>query len=262
MCSICSTTCYWIRDDTDEGSERWQNVQELRSLAVQYAAMPPGNGLTALLENVALVADTDRLPDAVDLGDEREADRVTLITLHAAKGLEFPVVFITGMEEGLFPHSRSLDDPRQMEEERRLAYVGITRAKRHLYLVNARRRTVFGNEQSNQPSRFVKDIPEMLLKDEHRGSGLAAAASGRSLWPIVATGRASSWDEAQSVPEAPPGTSFEVGERVRHKVFGLGTVTATAVDGQAGIVRVRFVDGKGKPVEKTLDTAFAKLESL
>ena len=149
-----------------------------------------------------------------------------------------------------------------MEEERRLAYVGITRAKRHLYLVSARRRTVFGNEQSNLPSRFVKDIPESLLKDEHRG----AAKVGMTPTPdrhlqIVSAGRGSSWDEAPET-EPPPAVDFAVGERVRHKLFGLGTVTATDVDGQRGIVRVRFTGSKGLAVEKTLDTAFAKLESV
>ncbi|MGH2343844.1 MAG: ATP-dependent helicase, partial [Chloroflexota bacterium] len=127
--SVLEQTGYaaMLRDGTDEGDDRWANVQELRSLALQFADLPPREGLLGLLENVALVADTDRLPDAADVAEENLApNRVTLITLHAAKGLEYPVVAITGLEEGLFPHSRSITEPRQLEEERRLAYVGIT----------------------------------------------------------------------------------------------------------------------------------------
>jgi DNA helicase-2/ATP-dependent DNA helicase PcrA len=251
----------WVRDGTDEGDERWANVQELRSLALQYAAMPPRDGLDALLENAALVADTDRLPDADDvIAGGQGANKVTLITLHAAKGLEYPVVFITGLEEGLFPHSRSLDDPRQMEEERRLAYVGITRAKRHLYLISARRRTVFGNQQTNMPSRFVKDIPANLLKEDRRSEPQSSAGRS-SMRPIAAIGRTDAWfDQPES--SKPAAHAYGEGELVRHNVFGLGTVLATKVDGQAEVVVVRFKDGRGKPIDKTLDTNFARLEPV
>ncbi|HWE61201.1 MAG TPA: UvrD-helicase domain-containing protein [Chloroflexota bacterium] len=255
----------YVRDGSDEGDERWANVQELRSLAAAYAAMPPEDGLAALLENIALVADTDRLPDAADIDDaDRRADRVTLITLHAAKGLEFPIVFMTGMEEGLFPHIRSLDDPRQMEEERRLAYVGITRAKQHLYLISAQRRTIFGNQQRNMPSRFVKDIPAELMHNERkRAGGSIGGESGTRLRPVAAGGQVATWGASMPEtlqPEITP--RFAVGERVRHSLFGAGTVIATEVDGQAEIVAVRFTDARGRPVEKKLDTAFARLESL
>src|SRR5437588_5351605 len=114
-------------------------------------------GLRAFLENVALLGETDEIKE--------NAPRVTLMTLHAAKGLEFRVVFIIGMEENLFPHARSLEDPQQMEEERRLCYVGITRAKEHLYLVHAARRTFYGNTMVNPPSRFLTDIPERLWSE-------------------------------------------------------------------------------------------------
>ncbi|MBI4498657.1 MAG: UvrD-helicase domain-containing protein, partial [Chloroflexi bacterium] len=140
-----------LTQDDEDGEERWENIQELRAVASQYAGLPPGQALTTFLEEVALVADVDSLDD--------QADAVVLITLHAAKGLEFPVVFIVGMEDGLFPHLRSLDDPNQMEEERRLCYVGITRAKERLYLVRAFRRNLMGNSVPNPPSRFLKDIP-------------------------------------------------------------------------------------------------------
>ena len=251
----------WLRDGTNEGDERWQNVKELRSLALEYAALPAPDGLGALLENIALVADTDRLPSSADLHD-REAgeNRVTLITLHAAKGLEFPVVFITGLEEGLFPHSRSLDDPRQMEEERRLAYVGITRAKQHLYLVNARRRTVFGNVQSNLPSRFIQDIPAALVKVDGK-TATSPVAPRIGLRPVAAIGRPPSWNDEPEYEKAPSET-YAAGERVRHKIFGVGTVITAKVDGRDDVVVVRFADARGKNVDKTLDTNFAKLEKL
>ncbi len=250
----------WLRDGTAEGDERWQNVKELRSLALEYAALPPPFGLSELLENIALVADTDRLPAAADLQEPMDAaDRVTLITLHAAKGLEYPVVFITGLEEGLFPHSRSLDDPRQMEEERRLAYVGITRAKQHLYLVGARRRTVFGNVQMNLPSRFVQDIPASLIRLD--GKAQPGAAPRIGLRPVAAVGRTATWGESTEA-EREPAEPFVPGERVRHKFFGIGTVIAGEVDGRGDVVVVRFADARGKNVDKTLDTNFAKLEKL
>ena len=126
----------WLRDGTEEGEERWQNLQELRTVAAQYDGFPPELRLSAFLEEVALVSDQDQLVE--------EQDRVTLLTLHTAKGLEFRVVFIVGLEENIFPHSRSLEDPDQMEEERRLMYVGVTRAKDRLYLVRAFRRTFTG----------------------------------------------------------------------------------------------------------------------
>jgi DNA helicase-2/ATP-dependent DNA helicase PcrA len=112
-----------------DGEERWENILELRTVAQQYRNLPPAESLTAFLEGVALVSDVDGLDETVDA--------VTLITLHQAKGLEFPVVFIVGMEEGVLPHFRSFDDPAQMEEERRLCYVGVTRAGRLVYLVRA-----------------------------------------------------------------------------------------------------------------------------
>ncbi len=242
-----------LRDGTEEGDDRWANVQELRSLALQFADLPPREGLLGLLENVALVADTDRLADAPDVVEENQIpNRVTLITLHAAKGLEYPVVAITGLEEGLFPHSRSITEPRQLEEERRLAYVGITRARRMLYLTNARSRTVFGNTQSNMPSRFLSDIPEKLLSSVGSGSR-KFIPSPSSVW-------------GQTQPAAPPPVRNEVslvaGQQVRHNVFGLGTVLKANADGRPGIVVIRFADARGRPVEKTLDTAFAKLEAL
>ena len=144
-----------LADGSEDGEERWANLLELRSVTTRYDDLEPEDALDRLLEETALVADQDAY--------EGDADAVTLITLHAAKGLEFPVVFIAGLEEGLFPHSRALDDERQLEEERRLAYVGITRAKRRLYLSHAWRRATWGMGQAAVPSRFLLEIPAELM---------------------------------------------------------------------------------------------------
>ncbi len=147
----------YVKDGTREGEDRWNNVQELRNATYEHSALDPAAALAEFLETAALVSD-------VDAHDANEGV-VVLMTLHMAKGLEFPVVFITGMEEGIFPHSRSFDEPREMEEERRLAYVGITRAKEKLYLMYAFRRSSFGNvSEPSEPSRFLADIPREHVK--------------------------------------------------------------------------------------------------
>jgi len=140
----------WLLDGTEEGEMRWENIEELKSVA-QSAA-----NLENFLEQVALVSDVDNL--------DRNAQAVTLMTLHNAKGLEFPIVFIVGMEEGLFPHANSLLEPQELEEERRLCYVGITRAQKRLYFTYTRSRLLFGAIQANQPSRFLGEIPGELLE--------------------------------------------------------------------------------------------------
>jgi DNA helicase-2/ATP-dependent DNA helicase PcrA len=145
-----------LADGSEDGEERWNNLLELRSVTTRYDDLEPDDALDRLLEETALVADQDSY--------QGEADAVTLITLHAAKGLEFPVVFIAGLEEGVFPHSRSLDDERALEEERRLAYVGITRAKRQLFLSHAWRRATWGGGGPSVPSRFLLEIPEELME--------------------------------------------------------------------------------------------------
>jgi DNA helicase-2/ATP-dependent DNA helicase PcrA len=147
-----------INDGTDEGEERWANVLELRGHAAEFDEIAPPEGLARFLEEVALVSDQDELEDV--------PDRVTLITLHAAKGLEFPVVLIVGLEEGLLPHRRALEDERELEEERRLAYVGMTRAKDRLYLVHAHHRSTYGVGAQSDPSRFLAELPDDLLAAE------------------------------------------------------------------------------------------------
>ena len=144
-----------LADGSEDGEERWNNLLELRSVTTRYDDLSPDDALDRFLEETALVADQD----SYEVG----ADAVTLITLHAAKGLEFPIVFIGGLEEGVFPHSRSLDDEKQLEEERRLAYVGITRAKRRLFLSHAARRATWGQGGLSVPSRFLFEIPAELM---------------------------------------------------------------------------------------------------
>ncbi|TMC65671.1 MAG: hypothetical protein E6J17_01815, partial [Chloroflexi bacterium] len=159
-----------LADGSEEGEERWANLLELRSVATRYDDLTPEDALDRLLEETALVADQDSY--------EGGQDAATLITLHAAKGLEFPVVFIAGLEEGLFPHSRALDDEKELEEERRLAYVGITRAKRRLYLSHAWRRATWGMGQASVPSRFLLEIPGDLMAGPQLDASDGADAEG------------------------------------------------------------------------------------
>ncbi|AKM82056.1 TPA: ATP-dependent DNA helicase PcrA [Candidatus Berkelbacteria bacterium] len=140
----------YILDGTEEGESRWENIEELKSVAQK------SESLEEFLENVALVSDVDNY--------NKDAEAVTLMTLHNAKGLEFPIVFMVGMEEGLFPHSNCLADPNEVEEERRLCYVGMTRAQKRLYMTHARCRMIFGTTSANMPSRFLSEIPEYLIE--------------------------------------------------------------------------------------------------
>lgn len=152
----------YLEDSADNAEERWENVQELVNLSRRYDELPSPEGLQKLLEDVALMSEAE--------DDKKiEQDSVTLLTLHAAKGLEFPIVFIIGLEEGIFPHSRSLFSPHELEEERRLMFVGLTRAKDKLFLSFAMRRVHFGSIQANPPSRFLSEIPEHLLVLEEEG---------------------------------------------------------------------------------------------
>jgi DNA helicase-2/ATP-dependent DNA helicase PcrA len=162
MDSVLEKTSYLDKHkaETEENLARLENIKELRSVATEFP------NINEFLENVALVEAEQDSKGKVHLATKNlpQGDAVTLMTLHAAKGLEYPVIFIVGMEEGLFPHSRSLFDINEIEEERRLAYVGMTRAKKLLYLTFANRRLYFGQRTSNPPSRFLIDIPEDLLE--------------------------------------------------------------------------------------------------
>ncbi len=185
----------------ENGEEKWENIMELRSVASEYDELDPEDALTAFLEKVSLVSDIDEL--------DEKPDAVTLITLHQAKGLEFPAVFIVGMEEGILPHRRSFDDPEEMEEERRLCYVGITRAKERLYLLRSYRRSLFGGSTANPASRFLQDISPHLI-------------SPRGLWEQSPTPMASAYSQPSSRPSS--ALALKVGDHVRHSKFGPGIV--------------------------------------
>jgi DNA helicase-2/ATP-dependent DNA helicase PcrA len=179
--------------DRDDGEDRWDNILELRTVANDFRHLAPDDSLSSFLEGVALVSDVDSYDEKIDA--------VTLITLHAAKGLEFPVVFIVGTEEGLLPHRKSFDDPDQMEEERRLCYVGITRAMERLYLVRAFRRSLMGSSGPTLPSRFLLDVPSHLV--------------------FKPTGHARESAVQQNLTTKAP---LDAGDHVRHTVFGDGIV--------------------------------------
>ena len=213
----------YVREGSPEGDERWANVLELRGLASEYDGLPPGEGLQAFLEDVALMSDVDTMDD--------RAQGMTLITLHMVKGLEFPVVFMLGMEEGLFPHSRSLDSPSGLEEERRLAYVGMTRAKDRLYLFHAFRRHLFGSANLNLPSRFLKDIPTELV------DGPAGIPSGM---PDPGMAPARLIEAAR--PSAPVDLvqRYAPGDHVEHRSWGRGTVLKSTMTRTDEEIIVKF----------------------
>jgi len=232
----------FVKDNTPEGDERWENLQELRRVVEEFGGLEGSEAMPQFLENVALVSDVDAL------GEEGKAP--ALLTLHTAKGLEFPVVFLVGMEENLFPHSRSLADAEQMEEERRLAYVGITRAKDRLYLTRAFRRANYGFEEPTTPSRFLREIPAELLEERGRGGRRRSARSAGSRYTSsrearqVSTRRHSGASRASS--SAPPaktaasGPQFKTGDRVYHQKFGDGTVIGVELTGDDEYVQVAF----------------------
>ncbi len=227
---------------SEESQDRLANLQELLVAMEEFDRTSEEKGLSAFLEQVALVSDLER--------SEAGRESATLMTLHAAKGLEFPVVFLVGLEERLFPHVRSLDDPEAMEEERRLCYVGMTRARERLFLSNARRRRIFGQDQYNAPSRFLGEIPQELLDLEgETGSGLwargserervgsgtqeglkewgstAASSTGHNLAAVFAHAEPEEPALANEVEVVPEDTEeVVIGMRVRHAKFGVGTI--------------------------------------
>jgi DNA helicase-2/ATP-dependent DNA helicase PcrA len=152
----------WLKDGTEIGEVRVENVRELFNVTMKFDHLPWQEGLSQFLEEVALVTEIDNLED--------QRDAVTLMTLHSAKGLEFDTVFFVGLEEGLLPHSQSLLDPKELAEEIRLAYVGLTRARKQLYLLYARSRRVFGSLQSNLPSRILRVLPSQSIESKNGSS--------------------------------------------------------------------------------------------
>lgn len=220
-----------LDDGTPQGEARVENVKELLSVAQEYQDL----GLEGFLEEVSLVSDIDSA--------DFSGDTVTLMTLHAAKGLEFPVVFMTGLEESIFPHSRALYDQAEMEEERRLCYVGMTRAREELYMLYASARMLYGGMQHNPPSRFLAEIDAEFQTAEPASTNLFGSDS---------FGESSSVDEYNQEPRYVP--ELNEGDSVRHQLFGVGTVVE--IDGDTVTVYFR---GKGA---RKLNIAFAPLEKL
>ncbi|RJK92645.1 DNA helicase PcrA [Vallicoccus soli] len=235
-----------LRASSDPQDEtRVENLQELVSVAREFEQASPEGTLADFLEQVSLVADSDQIPEGEDHGGV-----VTLMTLHTAKGLEFPVVFLTGLEDGVFPHLRTLGDEKELEEERRLAYVGITRAEQRLYVSRALVRTTWGAPSYNPPSRFLDELPGELVEWQRLESVLSSAVST----PAVA--------QAAARPTArTPGNRavvhLEPGDRVSHDTFGLGSVVAVEGAGERAMAHVDF---RGEV--KRLLLRYAPLEKL
>ena len=237
-------------DPQDES--RVENLSELVGVAREFSERVPEGGVAEFMEQVSLVADADQIPDPSGDGD----GVVTLMTLHAAKGLEYPVVFLAGMEDGLFPHERVFGDSKELEEERRLAYVGITRARERLYLSRAAMRSVWGQLRANPASRFLDEIPASLVDWQRSESSVSAPAPAltRAANRVVGTARGRS-----AGPGLRPIPSLEVGDRVTHDAFGLGTVTATRSAGDSAQAEVDFGGVTGV---KWLLLRYAPLEKL
>jgi len=237
------------QDPQDE--TRVENLAELVAVGREFDESEPGGSLEAFLERVSLVADADEIPDGSDV-EAADNGVVTLMTLHTAKGLEFPVVFLTGMEDGTFPHMRALGDNKELEEERRLAYVGITRARERLHLSRAIVRSGWGSPQYNPASRFLDEIPADLI-DWQRSETTGMRPSST---PAVATlaGR-----PGVRSPGNRPMISLRSGDRVSHDSFGLGTVVR--VEGEADKVMAHVDFGTDTGVKRLL-LRYAPLEKL
>ena len=249
---------------TDEAEDRRRNLNELVNAALQYQEENEEGSLDDFLASAALASDAD--------SKDTEQDRVTLMTLHASKGLEFPVVFLVGMEQGLFPSYRSLEDPAALEEERRLAYVGITRAKERLFLSHASERRLWGGMREPAiPSVFLSELPEALVQGDIPRSGGAAIRREQRLERLTRVDRedsqrvqagGSAGAPANAVRRrtggAAPGRSWAVGDRVRHASFGDGTVTHLFGSGEKISIAVKF---EGMP-PKILDPRLAPIQAL
>jgi DNA helicase-2/ATP-dependent DNA helicase PcrA len=250
----------WLREDEEEtAEERWQNVRELLSVMHKYDALEPLQSLQSFLEEAALVAETDKLQ-----GDQSAG--LTLMTVHLCKGLEYEHVVVVGCEEGIFPHSNSLMDQSQLEEERRLMYVAMTRAKTHLRLLLTRSRMLWGQQQSNAPSRFLEDLPADTC--ERRSDAVLSAFAWASEAALTRPSRTSqvspylqrdvhiefNQDAGRSHDSDSQVTSLELGSRVRHPKFGDGAIVAKRGD----VVEIRFDSGE----KKTLALSIAPLQPL
>lgn len=229
-------------ENTLEAQSRLENLEEFLSVTQNFENTSDDRSLVAFLTDLALITDIDNLDE-----EEESRDQVILMTLHSAKGLEFPVVFIIGMEEGIFPHNRSLTETNEMEEERRLAYVGITRAEEELYLTNARIRTLYGRINVNPPSRFINEIPEDVLDYLHEAENAPTPRGGTvRRGPVIS-------------PQLNEGVNWRPGDKANHKKWGTGTVVSVRGEGEDVELDIAFP----KPVGiKRLLAKFAPIEKV
>jgi DNA helicase-2/ATP-dependent DNA helicase PcrA len=239
-----------LKESHDPQDEvRVENLEELVVVAEEYQERMVGEGeeasLAGFLEEVALVADADEIPEG-----ENHGGVVTLMTLHTAKGLEFPTVFLSGMEEGVFPHSRSLGDKKELEEERRLAYVGLTRARQRLYLSRSEYRSSWGAPNYNPPSRFLEEIPDELVDWNRSSAGFSTAPISRKKFTPPPLPRATGKKNST--------LALEIGDRVTHDTFGLGTVIAVSGEGDKAEATINF----GSYGEKRLLLRYAPVDKL
>ncbi|KYD29128.1 DNA helicase PcrA [Parageobacillus toebii] len=214
-------------EKTLEAQSRLENIDEFLSVTKHFENVSEDKSLIAFLTDLALISDIDQLNET----NGENQDAVVLMTLHSAKGLEFPVVFLIGMEEGIFPHSRSLDDEDEMEEERRLAYVGITRAEEELFLTSAQMRTLFGYTNINPVSRFIREIPEELVERVNKRTPWTSAAAGKQTTVRKIAIASSTGGEA--IP-------WKVGDKVEHKKWGIGTVVSVRGEGDDKELDIAF----------------------
>ena len=242
-----------LSESSDPQDEvRVENLEELVAVATEYEESEVDEGeeisLVGFLEDVSLVADADQIPEGEDHGGV-----VTMMTLHTAKGLEFPTVFLTGMEEGIFPHSRTLGDPEELQEERRLAYVGLTRARENLFITRAEYRSSWGAPNYNAPSRFLSEIPDSVIEwNEVQEKASSISSSNRS---TIRRNFAAPKPTGKSSSNT---MQLEVGERVSHDTFGLGTVVAVTGAGDRAEATINF----GSFGEKRLLLRYAPVEKL
>ena len=242
-------------EKTVENETRLENLEEFISMVQESVKNDAALTLDGLLESISLISDIDNYDEA--------QDTVTLMTLHSAKGLEFPNVFLVGMEEGVFPGMRSFGSDDEIEEERRLCYVGITRAKERLYLTRAKSRTLFGRTTYNPPSRFLAEIPDNLadstIEKKDSGFGFGGGDYSDIFAPSKSASRSAILENMQkpkSTPE-PSGETYSVGDTVKHRKFGIGTVVAAQRMGKDTLLRVNFEVG-----EKKLLAAYAPIEKV
>ena len=243
-----------LADSTDPQDEvRVENLKELVAVSIEYEERDFEEliedeeiSLAGFLEKVSLVADADEIPEGEDHGGV-----VTMMTLHTAKGLEFPTVFLTGMEDGIFPHSRTLGEKDEVEEERRLAYVGLTRARQHLYISRAQYRSTWGAPNYNPPSRFLDEIPEDVIEWRNESSTSVSAS-------LIKRSKVAAAPPPRATGKKISAIELQIGERVSHDTFGVGTVVSVAGEGDKAEATINF----GQYGEKRLLLRYAPVEKL